>query len=60
MKCKKMKEPNCKNFIEKSKQYDIIDLLFGETGENPVRARRRDVHIILSVLPDAANRGNGH
>jgi len=39
---------------------DIINLLFGETGENPVRARRRDVRIILSFLPDAANRGKGH
>lgn len=40
--------------------YGIINKLFGETGENPVRARRRDVHIILSFLPDAANRGKGH
>ena len=37
-------------FVVKSFQYDIIKLLFGETGENPVRARRRDVHINFIVL----------
>ena len=34
----------------------IILLLEKETGENPVRARRREVRLILISLSDAANR----
>jgi len=29
--------------------------MFGETGANPVRARRREAQQLLFVLPDAAN-----
>ena len=34
----------------------IMLLLEKETGENPVRARRREVRLILISLSDAANR----
>jgi len=35
----------------------IIPAMFGETGENPVRARRREAQVFSIVLPDAANPG---
>lgn len=39
---------------------DIFNLSVKETGENPVRARRRVVHFTELFLPDAANRGKSH
>lgn len=50
--------------LEKTKVYDRIALLYGETGENPVRARRREVQNMRIVfckklsLPNAADSGN--
>ena len=36
--------------VAKSGNCDIMGLLFGETGENPVRARRRDVRFNFVFL----------
>ena len=36
----------------------IMSVLFGETGENPVRVRRREVHVLALLLLHSRNMGD--